>query len=138
MLKKIKKSVEKKLNGVCDWFEEDPTRWYYFGLGVGLMGGFGVGAAVGCVGQYKLDNKAFHEFLHMLDDGFKEMQPKYINMTEEITIDPVLCKSGETGLKITGYDIYGKEISHVIGANKITATSLANGMLDVANNKAWV
>ena len=76
--------------------------------------------------QAAKDMKEFDSFLASLDDGFKRMQPKYINFDELIKIDAI--KGSRPSLKITGLDIYGKPITKIIGTDVQTAKKLADDL----------
>lgn len=127
----VKKNQEEKnddrklIEKIGDWvtdMDNFPLVTYGIGIGVGL----GCGYLLGKTFQYSKDNKEFKAFLKCLDDGFKEMQPKYINFDELIKIDAI--KGARPQLKITGLDIYGNPITRVIGTDVQTAKKLADDL----------
>lgn len=123
-----KKDNRKLIERIGDWFNDEKNQDVIsFGLGITIgVECVVVGYFIGKKVQYSKDNKEFKAFLKYLDDGFKEMQPKYINFDELIKIDAV--KGARPGLKITGLDIYGKPITKVIGTDVQTAKKLANDL----------
>lgn len=126
-----KKNKEEKnddrnlIKKVEDWVTDmDNLLLVTYGIGIGI--GLGCGYLLGKTFQYSKDNKEFKAFLKYLDDGFKEMQPKYINFDELIKIDAI--KGYRPQLKITGLDIYGKPITRIIGTDVQTAKKLADDL----------
>lgn len=124
-----KKDDRKLIEKIGDWLNDEenlPLVMYGGGICLGLLCGYSLGHAFGRSAQYAKDNKEFKAFLKCLDDGFKEMQPKYINFDELIKIDAV--KGARPQLKITGLDIYGKPITKIIGTDVQTAKKLADDL----------
>lgn len=127
-----KKDDRKLVEKIGDWLNDEenlPLVMYGGGICLGLLCGYTLGHTFGRSAQYAKDNKAFKEFLKYLDDGFKEMQPKYINFDDLIKIDAV--KGTRPGLKFTGLDIYGNPITKVIGTDVQTAQKLAEDLSNV-------
>lgn len=129
-----KNAEEKKDNRTLieragDWvtdIDNLPIITYGIGIGIGLGCGYLLGHTFGKSAQAAKDAKEFDEFLKCLDDGFKRMQPKYINFDDLIKIDAV--KGVRPSLKITGLDIYGKPITKIIGTDVQTAKKLADDL----------
>lgn len=124
-----KKDDRKLIEKIGDWLNDEenlPLVTYGIGIGVGLGCGYLLGHTFGKSAQAAKDMKEFDAFLASLDDGFKRMQPKYINFDELIKIDAV--KGARPQLKITGLDIYGKPITRVIGTDVQTAKKLADDL----------
>lgn len=124
-----KKDDRKLIERIGDWvtdMDNFPLVMYGIGIGVGLGCGYLLGHTFGKSAQAAKDAKEFDEFLKCLDDGFKRMQPKYINFDELIKIDAI--KGTRPQLKITGLDIYGKPITRVIGTDVQTAKKLADDL----------
>lgn len=132
-----KKDDRKLIEKVGDWLNDDenlPLVTYGVGIAVGLGCGYLLGHTFGKAAQAAKDAKEFDEFLKCLDDGFKEMQPKYINFDELIKIDAI--KGIRPQLKITGLDIYGKPITRVIGTDVQTAKKLADDLGTITDQLA--
>lgn len=124
-----KKDDRKLIEKIGDWLNDEenlPLVTYGIGIGGGLGCGYLLGHTFGKSAQAAKDMKEFDAFLASLDDGFKRMQPKYINFDELIKIDAV--KGARPQLKITGLDIYGKPITRVIGTDVQTAKKLADDL----------
>ena len=130
-----KKNTEEKKDNrtlsekVGDWvtdIDNLPLITYGIGIALGLGCGYVIGHAFGKSAQAAKDLKEFDEFAKCLDEGFKRMQPKYINFNDIIKIDAV--KGARPQLKITGFDIYGKPITKVIGTDVQTAKKLADDL----------
>lgn len=124
-----KKDNRKLIERIGDWMSDEenlPLVTYGVGIAVGLGCGYLLGHTFGKSAQAAKDMKEFDSFLASLDDGFKRMQPKYINFDELIKIDAV--KGARPSLKITGLDIYGKPITKVIGTDVQTAKKLADDL----------
>ena len=128
-----KKDDRKLIEKIGDWvtdMDNFPLVTYGIGLGVGLGCGYLLGhtfgKSAGKAAQAAKDAKEFDEFLKCLDDGFKRMQPKYINFDDLIKIDAI--KGVRPSLKITGLDIYGEPITKVIGTDVQTAKKLADDL----------
>lgn len=124
-----KKDDRKLIEKIGDWLNDEenlPLVTYGISIGVGLGCGYLLGHTFGKSAQAAKDMKEFDAFLASLDDGFKRMQPKYINFDELIKIDAV--KGARPQLKITGLDIYGKPITRVIGTDVQTAKKLADDL----------
>ena len=123
-----KKDDRKLIEKIGDWFNDEKNQDVIsFGLGIAIgVECVVVGYFIGKKVQYSKDNKEFKAFLKYLDDGFKEMQPKYINFDELIKINAI--KGSRPSLKITGLDIYGKPITKVIGTDVQTAKKLADDL----------
>lgn len=133
MLNNLKKKVEKKLDQFVDWVEEDRVRLYYVGVGIGVLSGAGIGYCVGSIHQYKIDAKSFRSFLSNLEEGFKEMQPKYLNLVDgTMDVSAAIGVDGRAGLKITSTDIYGEPLSRVITTSKEDVVELANELAKAA------
>ena len=136
-----KKNTEEKddrklIERIGDWvtdMDNFPLVTYGIGIGVGLGCGYLLGhtfgKSAGKAAQAAKDAKEFDEFLKCLDDGFKRMQPKYINFDDIIKIDAI--KGVRPSLKITGLDIYGKPITKIIGTDVQTAKKLADDLSSV-------
>lgn len=124
-----KKDDRKLFERIGDWFKDEenlPLVTYGVGIAVGLGCGYAIGHTFGKSAQATKDAKEFNEFLKCLDDGFKRMQPKYIDFDSLIKIDAV--KGTRPQLKISGFDIYGKPITKVIGTDVETAKKLADDL----------
>lgn len=124
-----KKDDRKLIEKIGDWvtdMDNFPLVTYGIGLGVGLGCGYLLGHTFGKSAQAAKDVKEFDEFMKCLDDGFKRMQPKYINFNDLIKIDAV--KGARPSLKITGLDIYGKPITKIISTDVQTAKKLADDL----------
>lgn len=124
-----KKDDRKLIEKVGDWLNDEenlPLVMYGCGICLGLLCGYTLGHTFGRSAQAAKDAKEVDEFMKGLDEGFKRMQPKYINFDELIKIDAV--KGARPALKITGLDIYGKPITKVIGTDVQTAKKLANDL----------
>jgi len=124
-----KKDDRKLVEKIGDWLNDEenlPLVTYGVGIGIGMLCGYTLGHMFGKSAQAAKDMKEFDSFLASLDNGFKEMQPKYINFDELIKIDAV--KGARPQLKITGLDIYGKPITKVIGTDVQTAKKLADDL----------
>ena len=124
-----KKDNRKLIEKIGDWFNDEenlPLVTYGVGIAVGLGCGYVIGHTFGKSAQAAKDTKEFNEFLKCLDDGFKKMQPKYIDFDSLIKIDAV--KGARPQLKITGFDIYGKPITKIIGTDVETAKKLADDL----------
>lgn len=124
-----KKDNRKLIEKIGDWFNDEenlPLVTYGVGIAIGLGSGYLLGHMFGKSAQAAKDAKEFDEFLKCLDEGFKKMQPKYINFDELIKIDAI--KGARPQLKITGLDIYGKPITKVIGTDVQTAKKLADDL----------
>ena len=120
-----KKDNRKLIEKIGDWLnDEDNLPLVSYGIGIAV--GLGCGYLIGKTFQYSKDNKEFKAFLKYVDDGFKEMQPKYIDFNSLIKIDAV--KGTRPQLKITGFDIYGKPITKIIGTDVQTAKKLADDL----------
>lgn len=130
----VKKNEEKNndrnlIEKAGDWLNDTdnlPLVTYGIGIGIGLGCGYLLGHTFGKAAQAAKDTKEFNEFLQCLDEGFKKMQPKYINFDELIKIDAI--KGYRPQLKITGLDIYGKPITRIIGTDVQTAKKLADDL----------
>ena len=136
-----KKDDRKLIEKIGDWLNDEenlPLVTYGIGIGVGLGCGYLLGhtfgKSAGKAAQAAKDAKEFDEFLKCLDEGFKRMQPKYINFDDLIKIDAV--KGVRPSLKITGLDIYGKPITKVIGTDVQTAKKLAEDLSSVTEEIA--
>lgn len=124
-----KKDNRKLIERIGDWMSDEenlPLVTYGVGIAVGLGCGYLLGHTFGKSAQAAKDMKEFDSFLASLDDGFKRMQPKYINFDELIKIDAI--KGSRPSLKITGLDIYGKPITKIIGTDVQTAKKLADDL----------
>lgn len=127
-----KKDNRKLIERIGDWFNDEenlPLVTYGVGIAVGLGCGYLIGHAFGRSAQAAKDAKEVEEFMKGLDEGFKRMQPKYINFDELIKIDAI--KGSRPQLKFTGLDIYGKPITKVIGTDVQTAKKLAEDLSSV-------
>lgn len=132
-----KNAEEKKDNRTLieragDWvtdIDNLPIITYGIGIGIGLGCGYLIGHTFGRSTQAAKDAKEVDEFMKGLDEGFKRMQPKYVNFDELIKIDAI--KGSRPQLKITGLDIYGKPITKVIGTDVQTAKKLADDLSSV-------
>lgn len=124
-----KKDDRKLVEKIGDWLNDEenlPLVMYGGGICLGLLCGYTLGHAFGRSAQAAKDNKEFKTFLKWLDDGFKEMQPKYIDFNSLIKIDAI--KGTRPQLKFTGFDIYGKPITKIIGTDVETAKKLADDL----------
>lgn len=124
-----KKDDRKLIEKIGDWLNDEenlPLVMYGGGICLGLLCGYTLGHTFGRSAQYAKDNKEFKAFLKYVDDGFKEMQPKYIDFNSLIKIDAI--KGSRPQLKFTGFDIYGKPITKVIGTDVQTAKKLADDL----------
>lgn len=124
-----KKDNRKLTERIGDWvtdIDNLPIITYGIGIGLGLGCGYAIGHAFGKSAQAAKDVKEFDEFMKCLDDGFKRMQPKYINFNDLIKIDAI--KGSRPSLKITGLDIYGKPITKIISTDVQTAKKLADDL----------
>ena len=124
--KKDNRTLFKKIGDWCNDEENLPLVTYGIGIVIGLGCGYAIGHTFGKSAQAAKDTKEFNEFLKCLDDGFKRMQPKYIDFDSIIKIDAV--KGARPQLKITGFDIYGKPITKIIGTDVQTAKKLADDL----------
>ncbi len=131
--KNEEKDDRKLIEKIGDWFNDEeniPLVTYGIGIGIGLGCGYLLGhtfgKSAGRAAQAAKDAKEFDEFLKCLDDGFKRMQPKYINFDDVIKIDAI--KGVRPSLKVTGLDIYGKPITKIIGTDVQTAKKLAEDL----------
>ena len=133
-----KNDDRKLIEKIGDWLNDTdnlPLVTYGIGIGVGLGCGYLLGhtfgKSAGKAAQAAKDAKEFDEFLKCLDDGFKRMQPKYINFDDIIKIDAI--KGVRPSLKITGLDIYGKPITKIIGTDVQTAKKLADDLGNITD-----
>lgn len=127
--KEEKKDDRKLIERIGDWFNDEenlPLVTYGLGIAIGLGCGYLIGHTFGRSAQAAKDAKEVDEFVKGLDEGFKRMQPKYINFDELIKIDAI--KGTRPQLKFTGLDIYGKPITKVIGTDVQTAKKLADDL----------
>lgn len=124
-----KKDNRKLVEKIGDWFNDEenlPLVTYGIGVAIGLGCGYAIGHTFGKSAQAKKDAKEFNEFLKCLDDGFKRMQTKYIDFDSLIKIDAI--KGTRPQMKFTGFDIYGKPITKIIGTDVETAKKLADDL----------
>lgn len=135
--KEEKKDDRKLIERIGDWFNDEenlPLVTYGIGIAVGLGCGYLLGHTFGKSAQAAKDAKEVDEFLKCLDDGFKEMQPKYINFDELIKIDAFISKAGRPGLRLTGLDIYGNPLTKEIVSDTVTAKSLAEDLISITKD----
>ena len=87
-----KKDDRKLIERISDWLNDEenlPLVMYGGGICLGMLCGYTLGHTFGRSAQAAKDAKEFDEFLKCLDDGFKRMQPKYINFDDLIKIDAI-------------------------------------------------
>lgn len=124
-----KNDDRKLIERIGDWLNDEdnlPLVMYGGGICLGMLCGYTLGHIFGRSAQYAKDNKEFKAFLKYVDDGFKEMQPKYIDFNSLIKIDAI--KGIRPQLKFTGLDIYGKPITKIISTDVQTAKKLADDL----------
>lgn len=135
--KEEKKDDRKLIEKIGDWFNDEenlPLVTYGVGIAIGLGCGYLLGHTFGKSAQAAKDAKEFDEFLKCLDDGFKEMQPKYLNMNDLVKIDAFISKAGRPGLRLTGLDIYGKPLTKELVSDTVTAKSLAEDLINITKD----